>query len=166
MRTCTNGKVSLKSESRTDASNMSKKDACAPTPTSSVVIALKHACASCAVDVAMITSVDASRFTNMLLENLSNAFNATSICGMRCPVASNVRPTSGLVEAVTSTMSWSMSCRSFGVGQSVIEDWWGGAWRGMAGRGVAWRGMAGRGMAGRGMAGRGGGRGVAMRDMR
>jgi hypothetical protein len=76
---------------------MSKKDALAPTPTSSVVLALKHACASCAVDVTMVTSVEASRLTNMPLEIMPNAVNPMSISGVRWPVTSYVRPTSGLV---------------------------------------------------------------------
>jgi len=116
MHTCSNGKLSLKSDLRTNPSNMSKRDPFAPTPTSSVVFALMHAFESFAVDVAMVKSTEASRFTNTLLWTKSNAINPMSICGMRWPVASNVTPTPGLVEAVTSTMSRSMSCRSFGVG--------------------------------------------------
>ena len=119
MRTCSNGKLFLKSESRTDASNISKKDACAPTPTSSVVLALAHACASFAVDVAMVKSAEASRFRNTLLLIMLKAVNPTSTCGMRWPVASNVRPTSGLVETVTSTTSLSMGYGLFGAGWLV-----------------------------------------------
>ena len=37
-----------------------------------------------------------------------------------------------------------MSCRSFGVGQSVIEHWWGGAWRGDEGHEVRTEGQASR----------------------
>lgn len=107
-RTCSNGKLSLKSDLRTDAPNMPKSDPCAPTPTSSVVFALAHACASLAVDVAMVKSTEASSSTNTLLLTKPNAVNARSICGTRWPVASNVRPTFGLVKAFTSTMSWSM----------------------------------------------------------
>ena len=68
MPTCNNGKFWLKSVLRTDSSNRLKKDACAPTPTLSVVVALAHACVISAVDVEMVKSVEASRFTNTVEE--------------------------------------------------------------------------------------------------
>ena len=68
MPTCSRGKFLLKSVSPTDASNRLKKDACAPMPTLSVVLALVHACVISAVDVAMVKSVEASSFTNTVEE--------------------------------------------------------------------------------------------------
>lgn len=105
MLTCSSGKFWLKSVSTTDASNRLKKDACAPTPTLSVVLALAHACVISAVDVAMVKAVEASSFTNTVEEATPpKAVSPMSNSGMRWPVAFNVRPTSGLVEAVTSRM--------------------------------------------------------------
>ena len=68
--TSSSGKDSLKSVSRTDASNRLKKDASAPTPTLRFVPALAHACVISAVDVAIVKSAEASRFTNTVEETM------------------------------------------------------------------------------------------------
>jgi hypothetical protein len=114
MRTWSSGKFALKSDLRTEASNTLKKDPCAPTPTSRVVFAFAHACASLAVDVATLKSAEASRFTNTLVEATPpSADSPTSSCGMRWPVAVNVAPTSGLPEKVTSPDE-QQGCQSVG----------------------------------------------------
>ena len=115
MRTCRSGKVFLKSESVTDASNRLKKEACAPTPTLSAVSAFAHACAPLVVVVPMVKSTEASRFRNTVVEAAPpSADSPTSTCGMRWPVASSVTPMSGLVEMDTSADD------EVSVGQSVV----------------------------------------------
>lgn len=87
----------------TDALKRSKKEPCAPTPTLRSVLALTHGCALAMEVVDTVKSVEASRFRNTLVEAMpASASSPMSTCGMRWPVASNLAPTSGLVEIVTS----------------------------------------------------------------
>ena len=93
----------------TDALKRSKKEPCAPTPTLRSVLALTHGCALAMEVVDTVKSVEASRFRNTSVEAMpSSASKPISICGMRWPVASNVAPTSGLVEIVTSVGVFNM----------------------------------------------------------
>lgn len=91
----------------TDASNRSKKDPCAPTPTLRSELALTHGCAIAAVVVDTVKSAEASRFKNTLVKAMPpSADSPMSTCGMRWPVASNVAPMSGLAEIVTSEVGF------------------------------------------------------------